>query len=83
VGSGRLALAAPAPEDGDMNPLPYLVPFVIFCGFAYLFVRSNRERTTNAPLRGPRPALQPHSPPSGMCRSFIEGRPARSWRGWK
>ncbi|HUB42442.1 MAG TPA: hypothetical protein VMA72_26615 [Streptosporangiaceae bacterium] len=35
-----------------MNPLPVLFSFVILAGILYLFIRQNRERTTNAPLRG-------------------------------
>ncbi len=35
-----------------MNPLPVLASLVIVGGILYLFVRRNRERTANAPLRG-------------------------------
>jgi hypothetical protein len=35
-----------------MNPLPVLIPFVVFGGIMYLFMRQKRERTANAPLRG-------------------------------
>jgi hypothetical protein len=35
-----------------MDPLPVLMPFVVIGGILYLFMRQNRERTANAPLRG-------------------------------
>ena len=35
-----------------MNPFPVLMSFVVLAGILYLFMRQNRERTTNAPLRG-------------------------------
>ncbi len=39
-------------EDINMNPIPVVMSFVILAGILYLFMRQNRERTTNAPLRG-------------------------------
>jgi hypothetical protein len=39
-----------------MDPLPVLMPFVVIGGILYLFMRQNRERTANAPLRGEIPA---------------------------
>ena len=35
-----------------MDPLPILMTFVVISGLLYLFMRQNRERTSNAPLRG-------------------------------
>jgi hypothetical protein len=35
-----------------MNPLSILFAVVVIGGLLYLFVRQNRERTSNAPLRG-------------------------------
>jgi len=35
-----------------MNPLPFLIPFVVIAGIMYVFMRQKRERTANAPLRG-------------------------------
>jgi hypothetical protein len=35
-----------------MDPLPVLFSVVVISGILYLFVRQNRERTANAPLRG-------------------------------
>jgi hypothetical protein len=36
-----------------MELLPeVLIPLVIIGGFAYMFMRQNRERAGNAPLRG-------------------------------
>ncbi len=34
-----------------MDPLPILMTFVVISGLLYLFMRQNRERTINAPLR--------------------------------
>lgn len=34
-----------------MDPLPIVTPFVIVGGILFLFMRRNRERATNAPLR--------------------------------
>lgn len=34
-----------------MDPLPILMSFVVIGGILYLFMRQNRERTVNAPLR--------------------------------
>ena len=35
-----------------MDPLQILMSFVVISGILYLFMRQNRERTTNTPLRG-------------------------------